>query len=240
MNDIFENIAPFWKNATRDYASALWNKRDITQAQKAFDKKALLFSRSYRLALEKYYAGKGMNVFKGTLTGKVNEWLVQQSALRDTLPIAIAQRQDQIVQKEIERYKNDESYTAQQMLNKIYSAKENENVYKVFSFKDHFKSRSEQIGDDNAYDLGTKINEGIITQFSDRYYWRTQRDRRVRSTHRQLANKCFLFSDPPTEVLKSGKRYTGNPGAISYGCRCFSEIAGKRAKPLRKYIVYEK
>lgn len=238
MIDIFENIAPRWKNATREYALALWNKKDITEAKKAFNKKALLFSRSYRLELERYYAGKGMKIFRGTLDGKVNEWLVQQYALRDTLPIAIAQRQDQLVQKEIERYRNDESYQAQQMLNKIYDAKENENVYKVFSFKDHFKSKSEQIGDDNAYDLGTKINEGIITQFSDRYYWRTQKDKRVRSTHRKLANKCFLFADPPTEVLLSGKRHTGNPGT-AYGCRCWAEIAPARAKVLRHHVVYE-
>jgi uncharacterized protein with gpF-like domain len=239
MIDIFENIAPRWKNAVKAYAFDLWNKRDIIKAREIYDKKALLFSRTYRLTLEKYYREKGMNVYRGTLDGKVNDWLQRQYALRDTLPAVIEQRQTEIVQKEIDRFRNDESYTAQQMLNKIYEAKENENVYKVFSFKDHFKDRSEQIGDENAYDLGTKINEGIITQFSDRYYWRTQRDRRVRNTHRQLADKCFLFSDPPTEVSKNGKRYTGNAGT-NFGCRCWAEIADKRAKPRRGYIVYEK
>ncbi|MDD5363608.1 MAG: hypothetical protein PHN88_15910 [Ignavibacteria bacterium] len=240
MIDIFENISPRWKNAVKTYASDVWNKRDIDKARKLYNDKALLFSRSYRLALEKHYREKGMNVYRGTLDGKMQEWLQRQYALRDTLPGIIEQRQTEIVQKEIERFKNDESYTAQQMLNKIYEAKENENVYKVFSFKDHFKNKSEQIGDENAYDLGTKINEGIITQFSDRYYWRTQKDTRVRSTHQQLADKCFLFNDPPTEKLLNGKSYTGNPGAISWGCRCWAEIAPARAKVRRHYVVYEK
>jgi len=239
MIDIFENIAPRWKNAVKAYAFSLWNKRDITKAQKAFNSKALLFSRSYRLALEKYYREKNIKVFSGTLDGKVNEWLQQQYALRDTIPQAIESRQNDLLQKEIERLKNNESYTAQEALNKIYEAKENETVYKVFSFKDNFQKKSEQIGDENAYDLGMKINEGIITQFSDRYYWRKQKDRRVRNTHRQLADKCFLFADPPTEVSKSGKKHTGNPGT-AWGCRCWAEMAGKRAKPLRGYIVYEK
>lgn len=239
MIDIFENISPQWQRAVRIYASSIWKKRDILKSRELFDKRALLFSRTYRLELEKYYKEKGMNVYRGTLDGKINEWLLRQQALADTLPQAIETRQTEIVQREIEKLRKDDSYTSQQMLNKLYDAKENENVYKVFSFKDNYEKRSEQIGDENAYDLGTKINEGIIEQFSDRYYWRTQRDKRVRNTHRQLSNKCFLFSDPPTEVLKSGKRHTGNPGT-AWGCRCFAEVAGKRAKPLRGYIVYER
>jgi hypothetical protein len=238
MIDIYNNINRFWQNAVKDYALALWNKRDIIKAGKRYDEKALLFSRTYRLALEKHYRNKGMKVYVGTLDGKVKDWLIRQEALKDTLKVIAEDRQNKLVEDEIERLK--ETKDARAMINKLYDAKANENVYKVFSFKDHFKNRSEQIGDENAYDLGTKINEGIITQFSDRYYWRTQRDRRVRSTHRQLADKCFLFDDPPTEVLKSGKRYTGNPGSISWGCRCWAEIAENRVKPKRRYIVYQK
>lgn len=244
MIDIFKNIAPRWQRATRDYALAIWNKRDIITARKKYNKQAFLFSRTYRHELEKYYREKNINVYHGTLDGKVNEWLMEQQALADTLPHAIEQRQNEIVQREIEKYRYDESYTAQQFLNKIYDAKENENVYKIFSFKDNFQKRSEQIGDENAYNLGTKINEGIIQQLSDRYYWRTQRDRRVRNTHRQLGRlsdngKCFLFTDPPTEELLSGKKHTGNPGT-AWGCRCWAELAPKRAKVLRHHIVYEK
>jgi len=179
-----------------------------------------------------------MRVYRGTLDGKVKEWLTVQYALRDTMKETVKDRQNEIVQKEIARLQKEKSYTAQEALNKIYEAREGENVYKVFSFGDHYKDRAEQIGDDNAYALGTVLNEGIIKEFSDRYIWATQRDKRVRKTHRKLQGKCFLFDDPPTEILKSGKTHTGNPGT-AWGCRCWAEIPTKPVKPLRKHEVKE-
>lgn len=238
MVDIFEKYAPRWRQAVRDYARAVWNDEDDDDARDEFDSRARLFSKRYRHALEAHYAAKGMRVYRGTLDGKVKEWLTVQAALRDTLKDTVKDRQNVIVQREIERLQKDNSYTAQEALNKIYEAREGENVYKVFSFGDHYKDRAEQIGDDNAYMLGTTLNEGIIKEFSDRYIWSTQRDKRVRKTHRKLQGKCFLFDDPPTEILKSGKTHTGNPGT-AWGCRCWAEIPTKPVKPLRHYEVHE-
>lgn len=238
MINIFEKFAPSWRRTVRDYARALWNDEDAQDAREVFDSWARLFSKRYRHALENHYAAKGMRVYRGTLDGKVKEWLNVQYALRDTLKDTVKDRQNEIVQKEIARLQKDNSYTAQEALNKIYDARENENVYKVFSFGDHYKDRAEQIGDDNAYALGTVLNEGIIKEFSDRYIWATQRDKRVRKTHRKLQGKCFLFDDPPTEILKSGKTHTGNPGT-AWGCRCWAEIPTKPVKPLRHYEVKE-
>ena len=239
MIDIFEQYAPRWSNAVKAYALDVWQNNDSDDARETYNRKALLFSRAYRRALERHYAEKGMRIYRGTLDGKVNDWLASQYALRDTLPIMIETRQGELLTREINRLKNDESATAQKLLNKIYDAKENENVYKVFSFAGSYKDKAEQIGDENAYDLGTKINEEIIGQFSDRYFWRTQRDRRVRDTHRQLADTCFLFSDPPTEVMRNGTRHTGNPGS-AWGCRCWADVADKKTKPKRGFKAYER
>lgn len=238
MIDIFEKFAPRWRQAVRDYARAVWNDEDDDDARDEFNSRARLFSKRYRHALEAHYAAKGMRVYRGTLDGKVKEWLTVQYALRDTMKETVKDRQNEIVQKEIARLQKDKSYTAQEALNKIYEAREGENVYKVFSFGDHYKDRAEQIGDENAYALGTTLNEGIIKEFSDRYIWATQRDKRVRKTHRKLQGKCFLFDDPPTEILKSGKTHTGNPGT-AWGCRCWAEIPTKPVKPLRGYEVKE-
>jgi len=238
MINIFEKYSKQWSRAVRDYARAVWNDEDDDDARAAFDSRARLFSKRYRHALEAHYAAKGMRVYRGTLDGKVKEWLTVQYALRDTMKETVKDRQNEIVQKEIARLQKDKSYTAQEALNKIYEAREGENVYKVFSFGDHYKDRAEQIGDDNAYALGTVLNEGIIKEFSDRYIWATQRDKRVRKTHRKLQGKCFLFDDPPTEILKSGKTHTGNPGT-AWGCRCWAEIPTKPVKPLRGYEVKE-
>lgn len=238
MINIFEKFAPSWRRTIRDYARAVWNDEDSEDARADFNSRARLFSKRYRYALEKHYAAKGMRVYRGTLDGKVKEWLNVQFALRDSMKDTVKDRQNEIVQKEIARLQKDNSYTAQEALNKIYEARKGENVYKVFSFGEHYKDRAEQIGDDNAYALGTTLNEGIIKEFSDRYIWSTQRDKRVRKTHRKLQGKCFLFDDPPTEVFKNGKTHTGNTGT-AWGCRCWAEIPIKPVKPLRHYEVKE-
>jgi hypothetical protein len=239
MIDIFEKLAPQWKRAIKEYAQAVWNDEDDDEARETYDSRARLFARRYRHALEAHYASKGMRVYRGTLDGKVKEWLNVQGALRDSMKTMVSDRQSELVRKEIARLQKEDSYTAQEALNKVYAARDSENVYKVFSFNDYYKDKSEQIGDDNAYNLGTEINEGIIHQFSDRYIWTTQRDKRVRQTHRKLSNKCFLFDDPPTTVTKSGKEHTGNPGT-ERGCRCYAAIPTKPTKPLRGYIVHER
>jgi hypothetical protein len=238
MIDIFEQYAPRWRSAVRAYARAVWNDEDDSDARAYFNSRARLFSKRYRRALEQHYAAKGMRVYRGTLDGKVKEWLNVQFALRDTMKEMVKDRQNVIVQREIERLQKQKDYTAQEALNKIYAAREGENVYKVFSFGEHYKDRAEQIGDENAYALGTTLNEGIIKEFSDRYIWMTQRDKRVRKTHRKLQGKCFLFDDPPTEIFKNGKTHTGNPGT-AWGCRCWAEIPTKPVKPLRGYEVKE-
>lgn len=239
MINIFEKYAPFWRRAVRDFAKAVWNDEEDDDARELFNGRARIFSKRYRNALERHYAARGMRVYRGTIDGKVYEWLTNQYALRDSLKEMVSQRQSEIVAREIERLQKQESYTAQEALNKVYKAKEGENVYKVFSFGDHYKDRSEQIGEENAFALGTAVNEGIIKEFSDRYIWTTQRDRSVRKTHRKLDKKCFLFADPPTEVLKSGKEHTGNCGT-AWGCRCYAVIPIKPTKPLRGYKVYER
>lgn len=238
MIDLFEKLAPKWRRVVKNYAFAVWDKKADDDTRLEYDLQASSFARRYRHAMEEHYAKKGMNVYRGTLDGKMYEWIKNQQALRESIETMIATRQDELTAKEIERLRTDDSATAQKMLNKIYEAKENENVYKIFSFADNFKDRAEQIGDDNAYDLGTGLNESIIKQFTDRYIWHTQRDKRVRETHRKLNGKCFLFDDPPTTVTKSGKQHTGNAGS-DWGCRCFAEIPSKPVKPLRGYVVRE-
>lgn len=236
MIDIFQQLAPRWRSAVRAYAKAIWNNEDDADARDEFNSCARLFSKRYRRALESHYAEKGMKVYRGTLDGKVKEWLNVQYALRDSMKETVKDRQNVIVQREIERLQKQKDYTAQEALNKIYDARENENVYKVFSFGEHYQDRAEQIGDENAYALGTIINEGIIKEFSDRYIWQTQRDGRVRKTHKKLQGKCFLFTDPPTEIFKNGTTHTGNPGT-AWGCRCWAEMPLKPVKPLRGYRV---
>lgn len=238
MIDIFEKYAPRWRRIVRDYALDVWLGKADDDTRLDYDLAASRFARSYRHALETYYKDKGMNVYRGTLDGKMHEWLKGQQALRESLEITIKERQDELVTSEIEKLRFNKDADAQKMLNKLYDAKKGENVYKVFSFAEHFNDRAEQIGDDNAFELGREINETVIKLYSEIYIWETQRDKRVRGTHKKLRGKCFRFDDPPTTVTKSGKRHTGNPGT-DWGCRCYAVIPEKTRKPLRGYVVYE-
>ena len=236
MINIFEKFAPRWRNSVARYARYVWTGRVTQKVEETYDKQASIFSREYRYAMEKHYAEKGMKVYRGTLDGYVNEWLKKQDALKDTLKIVATEKQDNLIKKALEELKDTKD--AQKIIDKIYGAKLNEEVYKVFSFKDNFEKFARQQGDEEAYNLGTGMNEGIIKQFSDRYFWRTQKDRKVRPTHEMLQGKCFLFADPPTTIDKYGNKHTGNPGT-DYGCRCWAERAPEKEKVLRGYIVRE-
>jgi uncharacterized protein with gpF-like domain len=236
MLNIFEKVAPRWRNTVARYAKAVWTGKVSVYADWNYNKQAEGFSREYRYAMEKHYADKGMKVYRGTLDGYVNEWLNKQQALKDTLKQVATEKQDNLVKKALEELKDTKD--AQKVIDKIYGAKENEEVYKVFSFKDNFEAFSKQRGDESAFELGTGMNEGIIKQFSDRYFWKTQKDKKVRPTHEMLRDKCFLFTDPPTTIDKYGNRHTGNPGT-DYGCRCWAERAPEREKPLKHYTVRE-
>ncbi len=215
MNNIFERFAPRWRRAVARYARAIWYGEDDQEADDRYADQAGYFSREYRYALENYYRKKDMKLYRGTLDGIVYEWLKKQEALKQTLKVIAQEKQNKLVEKEIERLKDTKD--AQAMIDKLYGAKENETVYKVFSFKDNLEDLAKQKGDENAFELGSGINERIIQHFSDRYFWRDQKDRRVRNTHIQLSGKVFLFADPPTTIDRYGKKHTGNPGT-DWGC----------------------
>lgn len=237
MQNIFEKFAPRWRNSVAKYAYRIWIGAVDDDSEEYFSRQADLFSREYRNALEKYYKKKDMNIHRGTLDGWINEWRRKQEALKETLKVIVVEKQNKLIADEIKKLKKTKD--AQAMIDKLYDAKENETVYRVFSFKENFEDYAKQQGDENAYDLGTGINELIIKSYSDRYFWRTQKDKRVRDTHMQLDGKCFLFSDAPTTIDKYGNTHTGNPGT-DWGCRCWADIAPEREKVLKKYVVREK
>lgn len=238
MLNIFEKYAPLWRRAVTRFARAVWVGEDDEKAELIYDTQALRFSKEYRHALEGHYRKKGINVYRGAIDGWVKEWRAKQDALKDTLRVLAMDKQNKLYADEMERLRKEEQ--PQEMIDRLFEAKENETVHKVFSFKENFEAAAGQYGDENAYDLGTGINERFIKTVTDRYFWRTQKDTRVRKTHEMLADKCFLFADPPTTVDKYGNRRTGNPGVIDYGCRCWADPAPEKEKVRRGYVVHDR
>ena len=239
MINIYKSFSQRWQNVVRRFALSVWRHQDDESEEKRYFKQALNFSRDYRYDLEKKLADKGIHVYRGTLDGKVNDWLTRQKAMADTIRVMATDRKDEIIAKEIEKLQKNKDANVQEEIDRLYEMKQNQHVYKAFSFEDHFEGASDRIGDDEAFGLGRDLNEEAIRQSTDRYFWRKQNDNRVRKTHEMLADKCFLFIDPPTTIDKYGNKHTGNVGT-DFGCRCFADPAPAREKPKRNYVVKEK
>ena len=243
MTDIFKALAPRWRRVVRDYALTIWKQKDTPKTFEKFNTQAGLFALRYKRDLELYYKNKELNVYRGTIEGKVNDWLTRQSATVDTLKVIALAKKDKLIGDEFAKLASQQGADVQKTLNKIYDVKAGENVYRAFSFGENFEARAEQIGEENAFELGREINEAVLSENSDLYTWVNQHDNRVRESHknapRGLGGLVFLFSDPPTTIDIYGNRFTGNPGT-PWGCRCIADTAPKGAKPKRHYTVTEK
>jgi hypothetical protein len=136
---------------------------------------------------------------------------------------------------------SDSKTRVQKVIDNLYltpQQQETQSVFKIYSFSEHMKKRADQIGDQNAYNFGSDINNAVLRDNGDKYEWRNQQDKKVRPTHRNtkkgLGGKTFLFSDPPTEMDRYGNKHTGNPGS-AWGCRCYGVPSNK--KPRLNFIA---
>lgn len=243
MTDIFKKLAPRWRRVVRDYALTIWKKKNTPKTLEKYNTQAGLFALKYKRELELYYDRKDIQVYRGTIEGKVNDWITRQNATVDTLRVIAMAKKEKLIGDEFAKLSSAQNPDVQKMLNKIYAVKKGENVYRAFSFGENFEARAEQIGEENAFELGRDINEAVLSEDNDRYLWRNQDDGRVRYTHddapKGFGGLVFLFSDPPTEISIYGAVHTGNPGT-AWGCRCFADTAPTRAKAKRHYVVHEK
>lgn len=243
MTDIFKRLAPRWKRVVRKYALDIWKKRDDKKSEHYFVTQAELFARRYAYDLREYYENKEIKIYRGTIDGKVNDWLARQRATQQTLQVIAAGKKDKLVAEEFAKLQKAQGEDVQKMLNRMFAARQGESVYRVFSFSENFKDRAEQIGEETAFELGSDINNAVLGDIGDAYLWQNQGDARVRYVHddapKGLGGLVFLFSDPPTTIDLYGNAHTGNCGT-AWGCRCFAEKPPKGAKPKRHYTVREK
>lgn len=242
MISVFEQFAPKYKKIVRKFALTVWKWGSQSAASRKGEtelyKKADTFRMRYERALKEYYREKEIRIWPGTIKAKGQEWLREQKSLTQTIKVVADAKKNKLAAEEFEKLRAESPGDIQKILNRIYlspKARESgENVFGVFSFEDEMTKKAEQIGEDAAFDLGTKINNAVIGDLGDRYVWRTQEDKRVRKTHRKLNGKTFLWTNPPTTIDKYGNRHTGHVGT-DYGCRCYAEPS--KAAPKIDYIV---
>lgn len=228
MIDIFKRLAPSYASIVRKLGIDVWYDRaDFDEFIASADR----FKRRYELELAEYYRRMKYPFRRSEIRDLADEWLADQVTIFGKVKEVASEKKKNLQEKldEVKDRKREEVSTL------IKKAREHEGrVAGVISFSENLEKRSEQIGEDQAFELATKINHQVVEQISGVYIWKTQEDNRVRKTHRKLANKIFAYDDPPTTIDEYGHEHTGHPGT-DWGCRCWEEAA--RGKPLRGYIV---
>lgn len=242
MISVFKKLAPRYSRIVRRYALDVWREKKPVMRDKIFYEEAERFKLAYERELRKYYQQEQIKIYPGTITAKGDAWLVQQKALAESVKVIAKAKKDKLIAAEFDKLKTEQDGDVQKAIDRIYLStediKKGGEVYRVFSFADNFEAKAMQIGEEAAFDLGREINETVISQDSDEFGWETQRDNRVRATHKKLAGKNFIISDPPTTRDKSGREHTGLPGT-DWGCRCWMAPSWPGKKVLRNYTVTE-
>jgi len=238
MINVFKKHEPAYKRIVRRFAFDIWKNLPRDEVFKAFMNRAKSFKIKYEKDLIQYYQEKDIKIYRGTIREKANQWLENQVNIAESVEIIAKAKKDKVKDELFQDYIKTGSLSAQELLNKIYLSeseqKKGGQVLKIFSFADNLENKAEQIGSQAAFDLGDEINHEVISELGEKYEWRTQEDRKVRSTHRKLNGKAFLYTNPPTTIDQYGKEHTGHPGT-DWGCRCYEIPTNK--KPLKNYVV---
>jgi hypothetical protein len=228
--DIFKRLAPSYANILRKLGIDVWYGREdfgdfITRAER--------FRRRYERELIEHYQRLKYPFRRSEIRDLSEQWLADQVPIFGQVQ-EIADEKKKDLQIKLDKSKDIKREEVSEL---IEDAKRHEGrIVRVVSFADNLERRVEQIGEDQAFELATKINHQIVKQMSGVYRWRTQDDTKVRRTHRKLADKIFAYDDPPTTEDKYGHIHTGHPGT-DWGCRCWEEPS--KGKPLRNYKAKE-
>jgi hypothetical protein len=226
--DIFKRLAPSYANIVRRLGIDVWYDRADFDT---FIDAAERFKRRYERELAEHYRKMNYPFRLSEIRDLADEWLADQVTIFGKVQ-EVADEKKNDLQNKLNESKDAKREEVSQL---IQEARRHEGgIARVVSFSDNLEKRSEQIGEDQAFELATKINHHVVEKLSGVYLWKTQEDNRVRKTHRKLANKIFAYDDPPTTIDKYGHTHTGNPGT-DWGCRCWEEAA--KGKPLRGYIA---
>jgi len=240
MIDVFKKHEKPYQRIVRRFAIDIWKNRATKETYHDFFMRAFSFRNRYERDLIQYYREKNIKIFPGTIRAKADQWYKDQQNLVETVQAITHIKKENIKAELFDEYVKTKSPKVQKLLNDLYLNKSEKeagvSVLRVYSFSDNLLKKAEQLGSQSAYDLGSDINESVLSENYEAYDWNTQEDSRVRRTHRKLNKKTFLYSDPPTTIDKYGREHTGHTGT-DWGCRCFA--TPPTGKPKLNYVVRE-
>ena len=227
MINLFEKFTPSFQNIVRKYATDCWYGRE---SEKDFLKRVSGFRKRFEKELITFYRNKGLKVNQREIENLSLQWQAEQLSLAHSIKKDMRKKEAKVLEEKKEEIKKEqiELYTSSKKKKDFVSVVSPMTAGRLDS---DFLKKSNQIGEESAFDFISKINNKILADNSDKgvFRWITQGDKQVRPTHRKLDKKIFAWNNLPKidgETVEPGSQW---------GCRCYGEIT--TGKPLKNYEV---
>ena len=227
MINLFEKFTPSFQNIVRKYATDCWYGRE---SEKDFLKRVTNFRKRFEKELITFYRNKGLKVNYKEIENLSLQWQAEQLTLAHNIKKDMRKKEAKALEEKKEEIKKEqiELYTSSKKKKDFISVVSPMTAGRLDS---DFLKKSNQIGEESAFDFISKINNKILADNSDKgvFRWITQGDKQVRPTHRKLDKKIFAWNNLPKidgEEVEPGSQW---------GCRCYGEIT--TGKPLKNYEV---
>lgn len=227
MINLFEKFTPSFQNIVRKYATDCWYGRE---SEKDFLKRVMGFRKRFEKELITFYRNKGLKVNQREIENLSLQWQAEQLTLAHNIKKDMRKKEAKALEEKKEEIKKEqiELYTSSKKKKDFISVVSPMTAGRLDS---DFLKKSNQIGEESAFDFISKINNKILADNSDKgvFRWVTQGDNQVRPTHRKLDKKNFAWNNLPKidgEEVEPGSQW---------GCRCYGEIT--TGKPLKNYEV---
>ena len=227
MINLFEKFTPSFQNIVRKYATDCWYGRE---SEKDFLKRVSGFRKRFEKELITFYRNKGLKVNYKEIENLSLQWQAEQLTLAHNIKKDMRKKEAKALEEKKEEIKKEqiELYTSSKKKKDFISVVSPMTAGRLDS---DFLKKSNQIGEESAFDFISKINNKILADNSDKgvFRWITQGDKQVRPTHRKLDKKIFAWNNLPKidgEEVEPGRQW---------GCRCYGEIT--TGKPLKNYEV---
>lgn len=229
MINLFEKFTPSFQNIVRKYATDCWYGRE---SEKDFLKRVTNFRKKFERELITFYRNKGLRVSQKEIENLSLQWQAEQLNLAHSIKKDMRKKESKVLEEKKKQIKKEQT----DLYQKASKAKKKDFVAVLSpmtagQLDSNFLKKSNQIGEESAFDFISKINNKILSDNSDKgvFRWVTQGDNAVRPTHRKLDKKIFAWNDLPQidgETVEPGSQW---------GCRCYGEIT--TGKPLKNYRI---
>ena len=234
MINIFKKFTPSFQNIVRKFATDCWYGRE---SEKDFFKRVENFRKRFEKELITFYRSKGLRVDYKEIENLSLQWQAEQLTLAHSIKKDMRKKESKVLEEKKEEIKQEQKELYEEAAKTGKKKKDFVSVVTPLTtgrLDSDLLKKSNQIGEESAFDFMSKINNKIIldNSASGVFDWETQNDNHVRKTHRKLNKKTFAWNNLPKidgEEVEPGSQW---------GCRCYAKMSNK--KPLKNYSISSK